>query len=66
MRRRKLRFTYALFERNCEVFKFVGRGSVDASSDQTMRVIWDAVRGYIELLPKHCTETGHHIEVYEV
>lgn len=31
-----------------------------------MRVIWDAVRGYIELLPKHCTETGHHIEVYEV
>ena len=64
--RRKLRFDYVLFERNCGNFKFTGRDSVEASSDQTAQVISEAVRGYIRLLPNRGTETGHCIEVYEV
>ena len=67
-RHRKLRFKYRLFERKPESFdfEFAGRASVEASSEQTMQVIWDAVRCSINSLPDHGTNTGHRIHVYTV
>lgn len=65
-RHRKLQFNYVLFERKSETFEFAGCDSVKTSEDQTVQVIWDAVRSYIVLLPRHGTNTGHRIEVYEV
>lgn len=64
--RHKYRFNYVLFERQPESFKFTGRASVEAWSDQTMQVVWDDVRNYIAILRDHSENTGHRIRVYEV
>jgi len=63
---RTLRFSLVLFERKSESLEFAGHDCVNASSEQTVQAILDAVRGYIKLLPTHSAKTGHCIEVYEV
>ena len=65
-RRRKLQFECVLFERRSGSFKFAGHDFVEGWSDQTMQVILDTVRDYIESLPGHSPNTGHSIQVYEV
>ena len=65
-RPRPLRFSLVLFERKSESLEFAGHDCVDASSEQTVQAILDAVRRYIKLLPVHGTKTGHCIEVYKV
>ena len=65
-KRRKVQFTYALFERKSGPFQPVLCGSVDVTSDQNAQVIWDAVRGDIKSHTEYSANTGHHIWVYQV
>jgi len=65
-RKRLLRIPYVLFNHESGSYRFSYLGQVDASSEDTVVAIHDAVRQRIDIMPIYEGRISYFVKVFEV